>query len=1057
MRRFPLVSFFAAVCWAMLAGCASPALTPARLRCEYRNDPLTIDSSTPRLSWILASPRQDDRQTAFQILVASDPQLLDQDRADLWDSGKIASDNSIQIPYAGKPLTSRQTCYWKVRVWDMDSKACPWSPTRQWTMGLLTPQDWQAHWIGRGDEPNAADLQNAKWIWPKPQPAATKTSPSAIAVFRKTFEIPQNSRPGHLWLVLAAKAPATAFLDGQQVAVVDDPPNAQTFDLGLAAPGHHVLSITATSAKSHSGILGAIVQNSGAASTQVIPTDESWDATSDPNASPESSWAPARKLADYSDESWGAPGVQSPSLPLLRKLFTITTPPRRAIIYLCGLGQFELHINGQVVGNDVLQPGWTDYRKTCLYVAYDVTSLLKPGPNAIGVMLGNGMYNVTAGRYTNFLASMGSPTLIAQLVLDLPGGATQRITTDATWKTSAGPITFSSVYGGEDDDARLQPPHWDQPDFDDSAWTNAIPMPGPGGRLAASSRSAWPIQVAQILEPQRITQLPNGDFVYDLGQNCSIIPAITASGPAGAVVRLTPGELLNPDGSVDQKSFVRTKLGAWYSYTLNGQGQEQWSPRFTYIGCRYIQVHGAAPAGSVQNPNQVTLLRLEGRFITSTQPTTGDFSCSNDLFNRTAALIEWAIRSNSQSILTDCPQREHLGWLEQDQLMGPSLLYSHDTGPLMNKIAGDMRDAQHADGLVPDIAPEYSVMQDGYVDSPEWGSSCVLVPWSLYEWYGDSRVLAESYDMMTRYVDHLASRSNNNIVSYGLGDWFDLGPGPLGKSQLTPIALTATAFYYRDLHVLSQAAAVLGRPDDAAKLAARARAVAESFNKTFYHPARHSYATDSQAANAIPVVFGLAPQSDVPAIVANIVADMQKRGDALTAGDVGYRFVLQALADHGQSEEIFKVNNQSARPGYGYQLAHGSTSLPEAWDADPRDSQDHFMLGHILEWFYRDLAGIQPDPAAPGFSHVVIKPQIVGDITSARARYDSIRGPITTQWQRTGKQFQLDVTIPPSVTATVFVPAKSKHSVDYDDAKFQRMDGPYAVFEIGSGTYHFAD
>lgn len=1055
MLRFPLAFSFAAIFFALLGGCAGPALVATGLRCEYRENPLAIDSDSPRLGWILKSDQQGDRQTAFQILVASNPRLLDQNQVDLWDSGKIASDNSIQIPYAGKLLFSRQTCFWKVRVWDKDAKRCPWSPTQQWTMAFLKPQDWQAEWIGRGDEPTAANLQNACWIWPKEPSAGAATATARIAVFRKMFQIPASAPPPRLWLVLAAKSSATAFLDGQQIAVVDDPRNAQTFDLFVPSPGVHVLSILAAEDGAHNGIVGAIVQNVGAHPAQIMTTDDSWDATVEPNDAPNSSWAPAQKLADYTDKSWGTPGVQSPTLPLLRKQFTLTTPPRRAVIYLCGLGQFELHVNGQIVGDELLQPGWTDYRKTCLYVAYDVTSLLKPGPNAIGVMLGNGMYNVTAGRYTKFLGSMGSPQLIAQLFLDFSDGSSQRIATDATWKISPGTITFSSIYGGEDYDARLEQAHWDEPNFDDSAWTSAVPMPGPGGQLTASDRSAWPIKVAQIFNPVKITQLPNGDFVYDLGQNCSIIPAIRVTGPAGAIVRLTPGELLNPDGSVSQRSSAET--GAWFSYTLSGQGEEQWSPRFTYFGCRYIQIHGAVPAGSIHDSHQVQLLQLEGRFITSSAPATGEFSCSSDLFNRAATLIDWAIRSNSQSILTDCPHRERLGWLEQDHLMGPSLLYCHDMGPLFNKIAGDMRDDQHPNGLVPDIAPEYVKLKDGFLDSPEWGSACIFVPWNMYQWYGDSRVLAESYEMMKRYVDYLSTKATNNIVSYGLGDWFDLGPKRPGISQLTPIALTATAFYFRDLQILAETARILGRPDDAAKFVGRAQLVAEAFNKSFYHPAEHCYAADSQTANAIPVVFRLAPESEVPMIVANIVSDMKKRGDALTAGDVGYRFVLQALADHGQSEEIFKVNDQSDRPGYGYQLAHGATSLTEAWNADPRASQNHFMLGHIMEWFYRDVAGIQPDPAAPAFAHVLIKPAMVGDITSARARYDSIRGPIVSQWQRDGKKIQMNITIPPGVTATVFVPANSKHDIDEDGAKFLRMEGQTAVFEIESGSYRFSD
>jgi alpha-L-rhamnosidase len=680
-----------------------------------------------------------------------------------------------------------------------------------------------------------------------------------------------------------------------------------------------------------------------------------------------------------------------------------------------------------------------------LYVAYDVTSLLKPGPNAIGVMLGNGMFNVTRdGRYIKFVGSFGSPELIAQMFLDYPDGSTQRVVSDQTWKVAASPITFSSIYGGEDYDARREQSGWDEPGFDDTQWANASAMNPPGGALAGAGRSAPAIRVAQVFDPVKITTLPNGDSVYDLGQNCSIVPAIAVRGEAGAVVRLSPGELLNADGSVSQRSSGN---GAWDSYTVNGGSEEQWSPRFNYRGCRYIQVHITGRA---------KVLDLQGRFITSSSAGAGKFSCSNELFNKTARLIEWAIQSNMVSVLTDCPHRERLGWLEQAHLMGPSVMYGHDMAILFNKIIGDIRDDQHPNGLVADIAPEYVAFKNGFLDSPEWGSACVLVPWNLYEWYGDRRALADSYGAMKRYVEYLGTRAHENILSYGLGDWYDIGPKRPGIAQLTPIALTATGFYYRDLRIVADTARLLGHADDAAQLDERAREVAEAFNKSFYHPTQHSYATDSQTANALPIVFGLAPSADVPRIVAHIVADMRSRGDELTAGDVGYRFVLQALAENGQSEEIFKVNNQSSRPGYGYQLAHGATSLTEAWNADPVASQDHFMLGHILEWFYRDLAGIQPAPGSVAFDRVWIKPAMVGDVTWVKARYDSIRGPIVSQWKRDGSNVSMDVSIPPGVTADVYVPAASPRAVVQSDGKFLRMDGESAVFEIQSGEYKFA-
>jgi hypothetical protein len=721
------------------------------------------------------------------------------------------------------------------------------------------------------------------------------------------------------------------------------------------------------------------------------------------------------------------------------------------MIYLCGLGQFDLHVNGRAVSEDLLQPGWTDYRKTCLYVAYDITSQLRQGSNAVAVVLGNGMYNVPPIRYHKFTGSFGDPMLIAQIHLDFADATAQSIATDGDWKVASGPITFSSIYGGEDYDARLARAGWDEPDFSDSDWTPATILPAPGGRLVGSSRSAPPIRVARILEPQKVTQVRPDAWVYDLGQNCAVIPRITVRGPAGTQVRLTPGELLARDGTVTQTQSGR---GCYYQYTLSAESSQTWSPRFCYYGARFIQLQGLPPQD----------VKLQGLFITSTSPAVGEFTTSNVLFSRTNTLIDWAMRSNMMSILTDCPHREKLGWLEQDHLMGDSLLYNFDIAPLLNKICGDMSDAQHDNGLVPDIAPEYVKFQNGFLDSPEWGSAAVLVPWSLYQWYGDLSALRSNYDMMRRYVAYLTSKADSNLLNFGLGDWYDLGPKRPGVAQLTPIALTATAFYYRDLTILQKTAGLLHHPEAAAEYARQADAVRQAFNAKFYDALSGRYATGSQTAQAIPLVFGLARADDRDKVLSALVADVRSRDDALTAGDVGYRYVLRALADGNRSDVIYDMNRRSDRPGYGYQLEHGATSLTEAWDTDPRSSQDHFMLGHIMEWFYSDLAGIQRDDAAPGFAHVFIKPHPVGDIASASASYDSIRGLISSSWKRDAAAFTLNVTIPPGVTADVYVPSNSADSVTEGGqaaasaagVKFVREENGEAVFAVGSGHYQFA-
>jgi alpha-L-rhamnosidase len=885
-------------------------LTATSLRCEYVENPLGVDVPSPRLFWKLKSTTRGQRQTAYQILVTSSAGALAKNQGDLWDSGKVASDETIQIPYRGRPLKSSQQVFWKVCVWparrslgeggDTDGKTSAWSEPACWTMGLLKEADWQAKWI------------------------AANTS------------------------------------------------------------------------------------------TQTV---------------------------------------------LLRREFVVKPELKRAIAHVCGLGQYEVSLNGRKVGDDLLTPGWTKYDKTCLYDTYDITAMLREGRNAVGLFLGNGMYNVTGGRYTKFKGSFGPLKVIGQVRLEYADGTTDVIGTDDRWRTNPGPITFSCIYGGEDYDARLEPRGWNDPGFDDSKWDAAQVVNGPGGKLKGLSCAAPPIRAFDVLRPVKVTPLKSGVTVYDLGQNVSLMPRIRVKGPAGTVVRIIPAELLQADGTVDRGSSGHNRPAYW-QYTLAGSDGESWFPKFFYHGCRYLQVECTPASEGGELP---VVESLEGVVVHSSSTPVGEFSCSNELFNRIHALVRWAQRSNMMSVLTDCPHRERLGWLEQYHLNGPSLRYEFDLAQLFTKGMNDMADSQLANGLVPDIAPEYTVFQEGFRDSPEWGSAFVLAPWQQYEWTGDVELLRRHYDGMKRYAAYLGSQATNHIVSYGLGDWYDIGQNRPGRAQLTPVPLTATAFYYYDTRILARTAALLGHAGEARKYGKLAARIRTAFNQTFFNPTNNQYATGSQCANAIPLVMNMVEPANRTAVVNAIVADVQKRGNAITAGDVGYRYLLRALAEGGRSDVIFDMNNQSDKPGYGYQLKMGATSLTEAWDADRRSSQNHFMLGQINEWFYHDLAGIGCDPDGPGFKKIIIKPQPVGDLTWAKASYDSVRGPIVSDWKRDGGKFTLNVTIPANTTATVYVPAKNKASVTEggkpldkaEGVKFLRMEKDRAVFAVQAGRYSF--
>jgi len=877
---------------------------PIRLRCDYAETPLGIDDPNPRLSWALAGRSRGQHQSAWQILIASSPTSLANDRGDLWDSGKVPSDETLHIRYAGKALASSQKVFWKLRVWDKDARVSQWSQPATWTMGVLHSNDWQAMWI--------------------------------------------------------------------------------------CAPG----------------------------STEAL---------------------------------------------LLRKELEVRPGLVRAVAHVSGLGQYELTVNGAKAGDDLLSPGWTDYNDTVLYDTKEVTPLLHEGKNAIGLELGNGIYNVVRrNRFVKFTGSFGALRAICHLRLEYADGSSQIVGTDETWRTAAGPIVFSNIYGGEDCDARLNPKGWNQPGFDDSGWRFAVRVIRPPGELRGSSVAAPPLRMIEVHKPVATTSLTNGNVVYDLGQNASYMPRIRVAGPTGSSVRLLPSEITNDDGSISQSTMGAGRRGSfWWEYTKGTDREEEWMPKFCYIGCRYLEARftPARPGGELPRINS-----LEGVVVHSSAPPVGEFTCSNPLLNRIRDLVRWAQRANMVSVLTDCPHREKLGWLEQYHLNGPAIRYEFDVARIFTKGMNDMADAQLKSGLVPNIAPEYTVFDGAFRAATEWGSAFIIVPWQQYQFCADRDLLREHYARMKRYFGYLESIATNGIVSEGLGDWYDLVPGRRpGAAALTPAPVTASAFYFYDAWLLSQIAEILGKPEEASDYSARAENIRASYNRRFFHPETNSYATGSQCANALPLVMGMVEPQHRDAVLASLVRDLELNGHAVTAGDVGFRYLLQALAQGGRSDLIYQMINQDDKPGYGYQLRMGATSLTESWDANRNSSHNHFMLGQIIEWFYKDLCGIDCDPAGPGFKKIIIRPQPVGDVTWARASYDSIRGRIVSDWKRGGDRFTLKLTIPPNTTATVFLPSKDGGEAleggipagQSRGVQALRQEGDRAVFAAASGEYVF--
>lgn len=795
-----------------------------------------------------------------------------------------------------------------------------------------------------------------------------------------------------------------------------------------------------------------------------------WDADGKP-----SDWSrPATWTMGLAASAWQGKWIMAPGErlenTLARTEFAVKPGLVRALAHVSGLGHYELFLNGRKVGDDVLSPGWTDYRDTVLYDTRDVTSLLREGRNAVGFSLGNGMLHVeriTGKRFAKFTGSYGPQRALLHLRLEYADGSSEVVGTDESWKVAAGPITFSSIYGGEDFDARREPHGWKEPGFDASAWSAAVPAPADLGALRGFTHAPEPVVPIETRQPVAVRELAPGVQLVDFGQNVSFMPRLRVSGPAGSTVRLTAGEVVQEDGTINRDTMGGAHRGsAWWSYTKATDGEETWFPQFYYLGSRYLQVEllpanerflrdgtretiaGVAP-GSRSKLEQVEMV-----IVHSAASRIGHFAASDPRLGRIRDLIVWAQRSNRVSILTDCPHREKLGWLEQIHLNGPALRYEWDMTRLMAKTMNDMADAQLADGLVPNIAPEYVEFKGSFRHTAEWGASFIVVPWQHYLFTGDTRLMETHYEAMKRYFAFLEAEAAGGVLKAGLGDWYDVILGGTGKrADLTPGPISATAHYYLDAAVLAATADVLGRGDEAEAFRRKAGAIAEAFRREFRKPGtKELYGSGSDTSLALALALDLVAPEDRDAVFAALVRAIEERRYP-TSGAVGYRYLLQALTAGGRPDLILKTALNDEVPGYAFQLKQGATALAESWTALLGASHNHFFLGQILEWFHAHLAGLAPDPRVPGFKRMMVRPELVEGIDWAESTHRSLHGQHAVRWERDGAQFTLRISVPANTTARVLMPGHD--AVCVDGAKPVAHAGDRTVFDVSAGTYTF--
>jgi alpha-L-rhamnosidase len=874
------------------------SLAVESLRCEYLENPLGIDATEPRLAWKLQSYIPATEQTAYRILVASSPETLANNEGDLWDSGRVPSEESRHVTYKGASLSSRQQCYWKVKVWDNHGTESAWSTPAHWELALLDSSDWQAKWIKH--------------------PAFTDTL--------------RESKPA----------------------------------------------------------------------------------------------------------------------PYFRKTFSLNQLPTQAKAYVTGLGYFELYINGQKVGDHLLDPVKTRYDRSVRYLTHDITDLLQPGGNTVGIVLGTGWYNHFANAVWGFNQApwRSYPEAICQLEITDDSGSIQRVISDESWKTTnEGPIRFDGIRNGETYDARLEMPGWSEPWFDDSDWKNVVTSSGPEGQLRA--QMIPPIKAQQEIRPVSMKEVEPGVWVFDLGQNIAGYSRLKVAGPRGSEVSMKMGEKRFPEGTVVQKQILRfLKSGDAQTdrYILKGEGVEIWEPNFVYHGFQYVEVRGlSAP------PTNET---VTGVVLHTDFDKTGSFACSDPALNQLQQNMQWSFIGNYHGLPTDCPHREKIGWTGDAHLVSETGLFTYDMVRSYLKWLDDFVDEQQDNGDLPGIIPSsgwgYEHGKDpelrplGY--GPQWEGALVLITWDLYRFTGDPAILERYYSAIKKYLDHLIRNADNYTLNFGIDDHKPVETKTEGDILASGYLVDLTSLF-------SQIADILDYQEDSKYYQEYSEKAKIAFNDRYFDPSTGSYGNGGQTSLALALYHDIVPEGKEELVLNNLLADIKQRNYHFDVGVVGLKYLFNVLREYGHSETLYRMVTQTDIPGFSYWLTQGANTLWQDWDGSM--SLNHIMFGTVNEWFYEAFAGIQLDDEQPGFEHFIIRPDMLPQLDWAAGSVESPFGTITSSWEKVGGKVTLRVTVPPGPKATVYVP--------YQEGQTIRLNGEISepgsneadrgIYEVASGAY----
>ncbi|MGB9746547.1 MAG: family 78 glycoside hydrolase catalytic domain [Bacteroidales bacterium] len=746
---------------------------------------------------------------------------------------------------------------------------------------------------------------------------------------------------------------------------------------------------------------------------------------------------------------------------LMRKEFLANKELASARLYITGLGNYVAYINGQRVGNDLLTPGWTDYRTKVQYQVYDVTAMIQKGQNAWGAVLGNMWWSSGLGWQGGSTYSNGPLRLMGQLCLTYSDGTSEIIPTDTSWQFTDSPIVYNHIYHGETYDARMEIPDWSKAGTPAGLWKKVAVLDTFHVRLVAQQDP--PIRVSELITPVSIAEPKKGIYVFDFGQNMVGWARLSVQAPAGTVIEMRFAELLHDDGTVAQENLRQAK--ATDRYICKGQGTETWEPMFTYHGFRYVQVTGLK-----EEPTKET---LTGIVIHSSAPFRGKFECSDTLLNQIWKNITWGQRGNMMSVPTDCPQRdERLGWMGDAQIFAPTAFYNMNMNRFFVKWLRDIADCQDTSGYVYDVNPAIVV---GGPAKPGWGDAVVVVPYVTYLFTGDRSILEENYDAMKKWIHYMDTKAKNHLYEFGDGDWG--GYGDWVAVVPSPTKPTGGLYYYYSTKLLSEIAGIIGKKEDSAALAGHLPLIAQAYNAKYFYPDSGHYIANTQSMNLLPVAFGLAPENLRAELIKKVAENVVQRDTHLTTGFMGTAYLLPLLSDYGYHDLAWKVATQTTYPSWGYMVKKGATTIWELWNSDTErpegmNSRNHFAYGSVGEWYYRYLAGIQPDIKQPGFKRIIFYPRPVGNLTYASADLMTGYGQATIAWKKIGNQLQIEIQIPANTSGIVRIPfekGKNKKIAEsgkliWKDGKrvksskgltFVKQENNYMEFEAGAGKYHF--